>query len=133
MMFLIGGPLYLIGKAMERRAARKAKAWAISPAGLEHHTTVAGLRVDSLGPLSQREHDALLCNILFMTSLQGSITWEGVVAQTAGARQVARHYPNGLPGSPRRARESPKASEPESDSRTPRLTAGVIVPIRTVR
>ena len=97
LMFLIGGPLYLIVKGIERGAARKAKAWSASPAGMEQHATVAMMRVDSLGPLSQREHDALLYNILFVTSFQGSITWEGIVAQTAGARQAARHYPNGLP------------------------------------
>ena len=97
MMILIGGPLYLVGQAMERRAARKAKAWSTSPAGIQQHATVARMRIDSLGPLSQREHDALLYNILFVTSFEGSVTWEGIIAQTAGARQAARHYPNGLP------------------------------------
>lgn len=51
-----------------------------------------------------------------MTSLQGSITWEGIVAQTAGARQVARHYPNGLPWLTETGAGIPEGSEPESDS-----------------
>lgn len=97
LMVLIGGPLYLVGKAMERRAARKAEAWSISPAGLQRHAVVAMSRLDSLGPLSKKEHEALLHHILFTTSVHGSITWEGIIAQTAAARQVARRYPHGLP------------------------------------
>ena len=59
---LIGGPAYLIGKAVERRRARKAEAWWLSPAGFQHHAMVTSSRVDSLGPLSFAEHEALLFN-----------------------------------------------------------------------
>ena len=62
LLVLIGGPAYLIGKAVERRRARKAEAWLLSPAGFQHHAMVTSSHVDSLGPLSFAEHEALLFN-----------------------------------------------------------------------
>ncbi len=122
LMILIGGPLYLVGKAMERRTVRKAKAWSVSPAGLQQHAAVAMSRVDSLGPLSQKEHEALLYNILFMTSFQGSISWDGIIAQTAAARQVARQYPKGLPWLTDSNAENPQGAS--GDTNDPEATAG---------
>lgn len=97
LMFLIGGPLYLISKAVDRRRARKAEAWRMSPEGVQHHATIASLHRDSIGPLSSDEHEALLFNVLWMTSHQGAITWEGIIAQVAGARQMVRESPGILP------------------------------------
>ena len=97
LMFLIGGPMYLIGKAVDRRRARKAEAWRVSPEGIQHHATVASLHRDSIGPLSFDEHEALLFNVLWTTSHQGGITWEGIIAQVAGARQMVRESPGILP------------------------------------
>ena len=97
LMFLIGGPLYLIGKAVDRRRARRAEAWRMSPEGIQHHATIAALHRDSIGPLSFDEHEALLFNVLWMTSHQGAITWEGIIAQVAGARQMVRESPGILP------------------------------------
>lgn len=96
LMLLIGGPLYLVSKAVERHSERKAEAWRVSPAGIQHHAEIAAMRVDSLGPLSLEEHQALLFNILWVSSHQGSIDWPHIVAQTSGARQMVRHHLEGL-------------------------------------
>lgn len=54
------------------------------------------MRVGSLGPLSLEEHQALLFNILWVSSHQGAIDWPNIVAQTAGARHMVRHHAEDL-------------------------------------
>lgn len=95
-LFLVGGPIYLIGKAVERRKARKAEEWRLSDAGYQHHAAIASARVDSLGPLTFAEHEALLFNLLWVSSHQGAIGWDGIVAQTGAARQMVRDHLNSL-------------------------------------
>jgi hypothetical protein len=58
---------------------------------------IAGLHLDSLGPLSHVEHEALLLNILFVASMQGTVSFENIVAESALARRMARDHPDGLP------------------------------------
>lgn len=96
LLVLIGGPMYLIGKAVDRRRARKAEEWRLSAAGFQHHAEVASARVDSLGPLTLEEHQALLFNLLWVSSHQGAVDWDGIVAQTGAARQMVRDHLNRL-------------------------------------
>ncbi|QYF74882.1 hypothetical protein [Cryobacterium sp. PAMC25264] len=117
LMVLIGGPMYLIGKAVDRRRARKSVAWRASREGIQHHATVASLHRDSIGPLSFDEHEALLFNVLRMTSHQGAITWEGIIAQVAGARQMVRESPGILPWQ--------SAGEPAEETTKPDPEIGV--------
>lgn len=97
LMVLIGGPLYLVSQAIERHGQKKAAKWKASAEGIQYDAAVASMRMDSLGPLSPLEHEALLFNILWVTTSQGAISWEGIVAQAAAARQMARDHPEGLP------------------------------------
>lgn len=122
LVVLIGGPIYLVGKAVERRRAGKAEAWRLSPEGIQHHATVAALHRDSIGPLSLDEHEALLFNVLWMTSHQGAITWEGIIAQVAGARQMVRENPGILPWQ--------TAAEPADETTQPDSSFGDNPPVQ---
>jgi hypothetical protein len=95
-LILVGGPTYLVGKALERRKVRKGEEWRLSAAGFQHHAEIASARVDSLGPLTLEEHQALLFNLLWVSSHQGAVGWEGIVAQTGAARQMVRDHLNSL-------------------------------------
>jgi hypothetical protein len=122
LMVLIGGPLYLISKAVDRRRAREAEAWRLSTAGFQHHAEIATARVDSLGPLTLEEHQALLFNLLWVSSHQGAVGWDEIVAQTGAARQMVRHHLNSLETetgdhpAPEDAEDEEQATTPEPDA-----------------
>jgi hypothetical protein len=115
-LILVGGPIYLVVKAVERRKVRKAEEWRLSTPGFQHHAEIASARIDSLGPLSLEEHQALLFNLLWVSSHQGAVGWEGIVAQTGAARQMVRDHLNSLATDADEAADSDAEKAPASEA-----------------
>ncbi|WP_150307202.1 hypothetical protein [Planctomonas psychrotolerans] len=96
LLILVGGPIWLIGNAVERRRERQAAQADATAAAAIDHTEIADFRYDTLGPLSEAELQALLRLTLFTMSKDGSVTWSETLDNMTVARRIVREHPNGF-------------------------------------